>query len=396
MDAQRKQSEQFSEVVSALRKEMDEQLAEKDARAAQLESKQSVLQGFVAELRLEVGAMKKSLDEERQAQMKTMEAMTEGQTQLRATTEWVNNQLAELQRNATANMELISAEMATKTEVQEQSKDVDAKFSALKRMLTESQTQLKALQNTVEKKMTAVDEQLGQVREQNRKATAAQDAAVAQLRSEHDLQKRTVRVAAVELDERRAQAKSMATTVETMAKELGQTGGQIGKLSSAVADVDAKLNAVQVKTAAQTTVAKTTTNEEPPVDVRDVSSKLQRLQARNRHAFDVVVHVSTNGAVQMVLYDGSLAPAKTALKSNGLFFCEVADVAGLRRLVEETLASKGLEGARWLYATDWSFWAPRNLQPLMRDNFFTINVLQRFLCSRNARITAEGEIDNDN
>jgi len=396
MDEQRKQSAHLSEVVSALRKEMDEQLAEKDARAAQLESKQSVLQGFVAELRLEVGAMKKSLDEERQAQMKTMEAMTEGQTQLRATTEWVNNQLAELQRNATANMELISAEMATKTEVQEQSKDVDAKFSALKRMLTESQTQLKALQNTVEKKMTAVDEQLGQVREQNRKATAAQDAAVAQLRSEHDLQKRTVRVAAVELDERRAQAKSMATTVETMAKELGQTGGQIGKLSSAVADVDAKLNAVQVKTAAQTTVAKTTTNEEPPVDVRDVSSKLQRLQARNRHAFDVVVHVSTNGAVQMVLYDGSLAPAKTALKSNGLFFCEVADVAGLRRLVEETLASKGLEGARWLYATDWSFWAPRNLQPLMRDNFFTINVLQRFLCSRNARITAEGEIDNDN
>eukprot|EP00971_Amphidinium_carterae_P287081 5698790-Amphidinium_carterae.1 len=109
-----------------------------------------------------------------------------------ATKEWVNEQVGQLQRDATANKELISAteeRMATKMEeINEQVgqlqrdatarmdftvKDVDAELSALKEMCKEGQTQVKALQTTVEKKMTMVDDQLGQVR----KAAAAQDAA---------------------------------------------------------------------------------------------------------------------------------------------------------------------------------------------------------------------------
>eukprot|EP00971_Amphidinium_carterae_P021650 426963-Amphidinium_carterae.1 len=66
----------WAKVVSALREEMDEEHAKKDARVAQLESEQSG-QGFIDELRLKVGAMEKSLDDERQARSKSMEAMME-------------------------------------------------------------------------------------------------------------------------------------------------------------------------------------------------------------------------------------------------------------------------------------------------------------------------------
>eukprot|EP00971_Amphidinium_carterae_P150443 2982574-Amphidinium_carterae.1 len=309
-----------------------------DAAVAQCASEQSALRAYVDKLSLEVGVVKTSLDYERQARTKSMEAMTEkmatkmeeineqlGQlqrdatanieamvekiatkTELQemptkewvneqlnqqqrnatanmeamaekiatkaevqeermATTEWVNEQLGQLQVDTTANMEAMAEKMATKTEVQEErtatkewvneqlGQHVDAERSALKEMCKEGQTQLKALQTTVEKKFTIFDERLGHVIEQTRIATAAQDAAVAQLRSEH-----------------------------------GQTSGQIGKLSAAGKDVDAKLAAVeaQVKTA-QTTVVKMTTIDGQPVDVRDVSAKLQLLQVKNPHDFDV-------------------------------------------------------------------------------------------------------------
>jgi len=146
--------EQLSKVVSALREEMDEEHAKKDARVAQLESEQSVLRGFIDELRLEVGSMKKSQDDERQVRTKSMEAMTEKMAT--KGTGWFAFQ----RLDASERLDSIV-------------KDVDAKLSALKEMCKEGQTQLRAWQTMVENKMTTVDEQLGQVR----KATAAQDAA---------------------------------------------------------------------------------------------------------------------------------------------------------------------------------------------------------------------------
>eukprot|EP00971_Amphidinium_carterae_P047447 934692-Amphidinium_carterae.1 len=207
-------------------------------------------------------------------------------------------------------------------------------------MCKEGQTQLKALQTTVEKKMTTVDEQLGQVREQSRKATA-------ELRSEHDLQKHAVTAAVRELDvvkgrvdERQAQVMSMATTVETMAKELGQTSEQNRKLR----DVDAKLDAVEAQVQLK-------------LNAVEAQVKLKLRQVKNPDAIDVVVHASSHGVVQCVLYDGSLVgqPAETG-GSFGVNFTnqrwEFADVTRLQQHVETRLTRFGLEGARWLYASD--------------------------------------------
>jgi len=307
-----------------------------------------------------------------------------------ATTEWVNEQLGQLQVDTTANMEAMAEKMATKTEVQEErtatkewvneqlGQHVDAERSALKEMCKEGQTQLKALQTTVEKKFTIFDERLGHVIEQTRIATAAQDAAVAQLRSEH-----------------------------------GQTSGQIGKLSAAGKDVDAKLAAVeaQVKTA-QTTVVKMTTIDGQPVDVRDVSAKLQLLQVKNPHDFDVFVYLSRVNAIgagdmQLVLFDGSLVgqPARKAV--NWIWSCSNVgwvpkDEAGLRQLVRQRLARNGLEGARWTRVTGTTVWwlvkdstCSKDAFPTDSEQWRSLDFFQEFLRRSGTRIT-QADVDRGN
>mmetsp|Transcript_39495 Transcript_39495/g.91201 ORF Transcript_39495/g.91201 Transcript_39495/m.91201 type:complete len:372 (-) Transcript_39495:78-1193(-) len=109
MDEHRKQLEHVSKVFSALREDMD-------AAVAQCASEQSALRAYVDKLSLEVGVVKTSLDYERQARTKSMEAMTE---KMATKMEEINEQLGQLQRDATANIEAMVEKIATKTELQE-------------------------------------------------------------------------------------------------------------------------------------------------------------------------------------------------------------------------------------------------------------------------------------
>jgi len=213
-----------------------------------------------------------------------------------------------------------------------------------------------------------------------------------------------IRQLAAQLD---ATAKTTQSTVDTVAKQLGQTSEQNTQLAAKLSEVETMAKttqttvessakqlceqntqlAAQVDATAKTqwVVQKMATKQQVDGQLAELKRDIQDGQTRslllqlfnaqrrpNRHRYVLFVwleirHMADEGDIHYVLCDGSLwgEPAKKAFKCTwssefGGFKCSVVDVEGLEAQVMERLASSGLPTSTpWTYVA--AGFPPENL-----------------------------------